>query len=45
MADLKDGVGLDKMMAAFDFEPSLAQRVRGKLGGVKRRLKKLLGKA
>lgn len=45
MADLKDGVCLDKMMAAFDFEPSLAQRVRGKLGGVKRRLKKLLGKA
>lgn len=45
MADLKDGVSLDKMMAAFDFESSLAQRVRGKLGGVKRRLKKLLGKA
>lgn len=45
MADLECGRGIDEMMAVYGFEPSLAQRVRSKLGGVKRRLKKLLGKA
>ena len=45
MAALEDGIALDKMIVTFDFEPSLAQRVRNKFGGVKRRLKKLLGNA
>ena len=38
MADLASGRSIDELMAAYTFEPSLAQKVRGKLGGIKRRL-------
>ena len=38
MADLANGSSIDELMAAYAFEPSLAQRVRGKLGGITRRL-------
>ena len=38
MADLASGCSIDELMAAYTFEPSLAQKVRGKLGGIKRRL-------
>ena len=42
MADLANGVSIDGLMAKYSFAPSLGQRVRGKLGGVKRRVFKLL---
>ncbi len=42
MRDLRGGMNIDKLMAKYDFKPSLAQRARGKLWGLKRRLKKLL---
>ncbi|WP_322151507.1 Coenzyme F420 hydrogenase/dehydrogenase, beta subunit C-terminal domain [Paratractidigestivibacter sp.] len=44
MRDLGDGMGIDGLMAKYDFKPTLVQRARGKLGGAKRRLKKLLGR-
>ena len=43
MGNLGGGMGIDELMGKYDFKPTLKQRVRGKLGGVKRRLKKLLG--
>ena len=42
LTDLEGGMGIDELMAKYDFKPSLKERVRGKLGGVKRRLKGLL---
>ena len=39
LTDLEGGMGIDELMAKYDFKPSLKERVRGKLGGVKRRLK------
>ena len=42
MGDLGGGMGIDELMTKYDFKPSLKERVRGKLGGVKRRLKGLL---
>ena len=42
LGDLGGGMGIDELMAKYDFKPSLKERVRGKLGGVKRRLKGLL---
>ena len=42
MSDLGDGMSIDELMAKYDFKPSLARRVRGKLGGVKRGLLGLL---
>lgn len=45
MSDLARGVCIDEMIAKYDFKPMFSQRVRGKLGGVKRRVLKLLGRA
>ena len=42
MGDLADGMGIDGLMGRYDFKPSLIQRVRGKLGGVKRKVLKLI---
>ena len=42
LGDLGGGMGIDELMGKYDFKPTLQQRVRGKLGRVKRRLKKLL---
>ena len=44
MADLCSGMGVEALMRKYDFKPSFWRRVRGKLGGVKRRLGKLVGK-
>ena len=44
MADLGDGMGIDELMSKYDFRPSLARRVRGKLGGVRRKVLGLLGR-
>ena len=41
LGDLGGGMGIDELMGKYDFKPTLQQRVRGKLGRVKRRLKKL----
>ena len=42
MGDLADGMCIDELMGKYDFKPTLKQRVRGKLGGAKGRLKRLL---
>ncbi len=39
LGDLGGGMGIDELMGKYGFKPTLKQRVRGKLGGVKRRLK------
>lgn len=36
MALLAEGADIDQLMAKFDFKPSFAQRLRGKLGGIVR---------
>lgn len=38
LADVASGMGIDGLMRKWAFEPSLGQRVRGKLSGLKRRL-------
>ena len=38
MRDLESGAAIDEMMRKYDFRTPLAQRVRAKLGAVKRRL-------
>ena len=38
MEDLGGGIGIDELMAKYDFKPTLKQRVRGKLGRVKRKV-------
>jgi hypothetical protein len=38
MAELANGVSIDGLMAKYSFAPSLGRRIRGKLGGVKRRI-------
>ena len=43
MGDLSSGMGIDELMAKYDFKPTLKQRVRGKLGGVKRKVFKMIG--
>ena len=43
LGDLGDGMGIDELMGKYDFKPTLMQRVRGKLGGVKRKILKLTG--
>ena len=43
MGDLGGSMGIDELMGKYDFKPSLKQRVRGKLGGVKRKVSKLIG--
>ena len=42
MGDLGGGMGIDELMGKYDFKPTLEQRVRGKLGGVKRKVLKLI---
>ncbi len=42
LADLEAGMGIEELMAKYDFKPSLKQRIRGKLAGVKRRVLKLI---
>ncbi len=44
MADLEAGMGIEELMGKYGFKPSLKQRVREKLGGVKRRALKMIGK-
>ena len=41
--DLGGGMGIDELMGKYDFKPSFKQRVRGKLGGVKRRVFNMIG--
>lgn len=43
MADVAEG-NLDAMRRKWEFKPSARQRVRGKLGGLKRKLKKAVGR-
>ena len=42
LGDLGGGIGIDELMGKYDFKPSLIQRVRGKLGGVKRKVLKMI---
>lgn len=42
MADVAAGLPMAEMVARWTFEPTLAQRLRGKLGGLKHRLGRLL---
>ena len=42
LGDLSGGMGIDELMGKYDFKPTLKQRVRGKLGGVKRKVLKLI---
>ncbi len=44
MADLEAGMGIEALMERYEFKPSFKQRVRGKLGGIKRRALKVIGK-
>ena len=44
MADLGDGMGIDGLMAKYDFKSSLARRVCGGLGRVGRKVLGLLGR-
>ena len=37
MRDLESGAAIEEMISKYDFEPTLGQRFRGKLGAVKRR--------
>lgn len=38
MSDLAHGASIDELMAKYSFKPSFAQRVRGKLGRIKRKV-------
>ena len=42
LGDLGGGMGIDELMGKYGFKPSLMQRVRGKLGGVKRKVFKMI---
>ena len=42
MSDLANGMGIDELMGKYDFKPTLMRRVRGKLGGVKRKVLKMI---
>ena len=42
--DVSAGLSIPDLMDKWDFRPTLWQRVRGKLGGIKRRLKRLVGR-
>ena len=42
LGDLGGGMGIDELMGKYDFKPSIKQRVRGKLGGVKRKVLKMI---
>lgn len=41
MEDLASGMGIEGLMAKYDFKSSLKQRVHGKLGAIKRKLFKV----
>lgn len=41
MADLASRMGIEGLMAKYDFKSSLKQRVRGKLGAIKRKVLKV----
>ena len=43
MRDLEGGMRIVRLVRKYDFTPSLKQRVRGKLGGAKRKVLKMLG--
>ena len=43
LTDLAGGMSIDEMMAKYDFRPTLKQRIRGRLGGVRRQVCKILG--
>ena len=42
LTDLEGGMGIDELMGKYDFKPTLKQRVCGKLGGVKRKIFKMV---
>ena len=42
LGDLAGGMDIDGLMAKYDFKPSIKQRVRGRLGGVKRKVLKMI---
>ncbi len=42
MKDLCGGMNIDKLMTKYDFKPTLAQRAKGKLGGLKRLVESLV---
>ena len=42
MGDLGGGMGIDELMVKYDFKPTLKQLLRNKLGGVKRKVLKLI---
>ncbi len=44
MEDLASGMDIEELMSKYDFKPSLKQRIRGKLGTVKRKLFKVVRK-
>ncbi len=44
VAGLESDTGIEELMGKYGFKPSLKQRVRGKLGGVKRRALKMIGR-
>ncbi len=43
LGDLGGGMGIDELMGKYDFKPTFKQRVCGKLGGVKRKVLKMIG--
>lgn len=42
LKDVASGTSIPNLMSKWDFRPTLMQRIRGKLGGIKRRLKKII---
>lgn len=42
LKDVASGTSIPNLMSKWDFRPTLMQRIRGKLGGIKRRLKKIM---
>lgn len=42
LEDVASGTSIPNLMSKWDFRPTLMQRIRGKLGGIKRRLKKII---
>lgn len=42
LRDVASGTSIPNLMSKWDFRPTLMQRIRGKLGGIKRRLKKII---
>lgn len=42
LEDVASGSSIPDLMSKWDFRPTLIQRMRGKLGGIKRRLKRII---